>query len=267
MFLAWNYTLEAFFWIIVGGIALISLTIFMARPKASAKSLAELDYDEGEINESDSYSDVENNLDSPPEIEELEPEEIAEAEFEAFVETLPAAVQSIISIRAAIAVLFGLLIICFGFLNLEISGTQCSNQNWVTGMLFFSCSAQETGIFLTSIGGGVALIYGTNQKSPFMSKWGGRLIAVHCIFFLYDTGVYWFLAWKVFLTILALIFSSDILSFWKWSKPYEKDNVRYYQWFLEFMKGDRPVAARLLLYLLLAFFFWLSLNLIISVSS
>ena len=69
-----------------------------------------------------------------------------------------------------------------------------------------------------------------------------------------------------FLTILALIFSSDILSFWKWSKPYEKDNVRYYQWFLEFMKGDRPVAARLLLYLLLAFFFWMSLNLISSVN-
>ena len=116
MFLAWNYTLEAFFWIIVGGIALISLTIFMARPKASAKSLAEFDYNEGEINESDSYSDVESNLESPPEIEELEPEEVAEAEFEAFVETLPAAVQSVISIRAAIAVLFGLLIICFGFL-------------------------------------------------------------------------------------------------------------------------------------------------------
>ncbi|MEO2180201.1 MAG: hypothetical protein ABGW86_02855, partial [Candidatus Poseidoniia archaeon] len=64
MFLAWNYTLEAFFWIIVGGIILISLTIFMARPKRSAKSLLEPDYDEGVINETDSYRDAESNLQS-----------------------------------------------------------------------------------------------------------------------------------------------------------------------------------------------------------
>jgi hypothetical protein len=69
MFLAWNYTLEAFFWIIVGGITLISLTIFMARPKRSAKSLLEPDYDEGEINESDSYSNADSNLQSLPEPE------------------------------------------------------------------------------------------------------------------------------------------------------------------------------------------------------
>ena len=62
MFLAWNYTLEAFFWIIVGGIALISLTIFMARPKASTPPLLESDLYEGKINESDSYSNVESPL-------------------------------------------------------------------------------------------------------------------------------------------------------------------------------------------------------------
>jgi len=239
MFLAWNYTLEAFFWIIIGGITLISLTIFMARPKASAKSLLKPDYYGGEITENDSYSNTESNLQSlpEPEIEDLEPEEIAEAEFEAFVKKLPQSVQSIISIRAAIAVLYGLLILCFGFLNLEISGTECSNQNWVTGILFFSCSIHETAVFLTSIVGGIALIYGVNQKSPFMSRWGGRLIAIYCVFFLHDTSVYWFMAWKVFLTVLALIFSSDILSFWKWSNPYYNEK-----------------RARLLLYVLLIFF-------------
>ncbi len=219
MFLAWNYTLEAFFWIIVGGIILISLTIFMARPKRSAKSLLEPDYDEGVINENDSYSDAESNLQSllEPEIEDLEPEEIAEAEFEAFVEKLPQSVQSIISIRAAIAVLYGLLIICFGFVDLEIDGTGCSNQNWMQFLLFFSCSIHETAVFLTSIVGGIALIYGVNQKSPFMSRWGGRLVATYCVFLLLDAGIYWFVALKIFLTVLALTFSSDILSFWKWS--------------------------------------------------
>ena len=218
MFLAWNYTLEAFFWIIVGGITLISLTIFMARPKRSTK-LQEFDLNEGNINESDSYSKAKNNLESEPEIEELEPEEVAEAEFEAFVETLPTTIQSILSIRAAIAVLYGLLIMCFGFIDLEIDGTKCTYQNWVSALFFFSCSVRETSIFLTSIVGGIALIYGVNQKSTFMSRWGGRLVATYCIFLLPDMGVSWFvaMAMKVFLTSLALIFSSDIFHFWKWS--------------------------------------------------
>ena len=214
MFLAWNYTLEAFFWIIMGGITLISLTIFMARPKASTPPLLESDLYEGKINESDSYSDVENRQQSLPDSEskDLEPDKIAEAEFEALVETLPEAIQSIISIRTAIAVLYGLLIMCFGFLDLEINGSAC------TGLLFFfTCGLFETAVFVTSIGGGIALIYGVNQKSPFMSRWGGRLVATYCFFLLGDLGVSWFLAWKVFLAVLALIFSSDIFSFWKWS--------------------------------------------------
>jgi len=212
MFLAWNYTLEAFFWIIVGGIALISLTIFMARPKASTPPLLESDLYEGKINESDSYSNVESPLQH--EDEDLEPEEIAEAEFEAFVETLPETIQSIISIRAAIAVLYGLLIMCFGFMDLEI------NRSCSTGWIL-TCGFFEMTVLITSIGGGIALIYGANQKSPFMSRWGGRLVATYCFFLLWDTGVYWFLAWKVFLTVLALIFSSDIFSFWKWTGRWE----------------------------------------------
>ena len=39
MFLAWNYTIEAFFWVIIVGISLVTLTIYFAspRPKASSK--------------------------------------------------------------------------------------------------------------------------------------------------------------------------------------------------------------------------------------
>ena len=236
MFLAWNYTLEAFFWIIVGGIALISLTIFMARPERSTK-LQEFDLHEGNLNESDSYSDAQSNLES-------ETDEIDEAEFEAFVKKLPQSVQSIVSIRAAIAVLYGLLIMCFGFIDLEINGS-CST-GWI-----LTCGFFETAVLVTSISGGVALIYGVNQKSPFMSRWGGRLVATYCFFLLWDTGVYWYLAWKIFLTVLALIFSSDILSFWKWSNSYYNEK-----------------RARLLLYVLLIFFGlplfgWLCLKLII----
>jgi len=244
MFLAWNYTLEAFFWIIVGGIALISLTIFMARPKRSTK-LQEFDFHEGNLNESDSYSDAQSNLES-------EAEEIDEAEFEAFVKKLPQSVQSIVSIRAAIAVLYSLLIICFGFVDLEIDGTRCGNQNWVQFLLFFSCSIHETAVFLTSIVGGITLIYGVNKKSPFMSRWGGRLVATYCVFLLPDTGVYWFVAWKIFLTVLALTFSSDIFNFWTWSAKWE---IRAEKNFIEsFFTGIRLFLLFLIVLLLLIIF-------------
>ena len=41
MFLAWNYTIEAFFWVIIVGISLVTLTIYFAspRPKASSKQM------------------------------------------------------------------------------------------------------------------------------------------------------------------------------------------------------------------------------------
>ena len=41
MFLAWNYTIEAFFWVIMIGIALVTLTIYFAspRPKTSSKQM------------------------------------------------------------------------------------------------------------------------------------------------------------------------------------------------------------------------------------
>ena len=42
MFLALDYTIGAFFWFIVGGIALISLTIFLARPESSSEKFKNL---------------------------------------------------------------------------------------------------------------------------------------------------------------------------------------------------------------------------------
>ena len=38
MFLVWNYTLELFFWIVLGAIILISLTIFLAGPRFRSKT-------------------------------------------------------------------------------------------------------------------------------------------------------------------------------------------------------------------------------------
>ena len=41
MFLAWNYTLELFFWIIVCAVILISLTIFFASPRFRVRKTSE----------------------------------------------------------------------------------------------------------------------------------------------------------------------------------------------------------------------------------
>ena len=37
MFLAWNYTLELFFWVILGALILVSLTILLAGPGFRSK--------------------------------------------------------------------------------------------------------------------------------------------------------------------------------------------------------------------------------------
>jgi hypothetical protein len=37
MFLAWNYTIELFFWIVLGAVILVSLTIFLAGPRFRSK--------------------------------------------------------------------------------------------------------------------------------------------------------------------------------------------------------------------------------------
>ena len=84
MFLAWNYTLEAFFWIVLGAIILVSLTVFLARPQFRSKgsetseetlSLTgeSVDSPEGSILDQDATSDrVEEELEILEEIEKGE---------------------------------------------------------------------------------------------------------------------------------------------------------------------------------------------------
>ena len=56
MFLFWNYTIEAFFWILFVAISIISLTIFLARPKEKSKPLTALETYDGEITETEPVS-------------------------------------------------------------------------------------------------------------------------------------------------------------------------------------------------------------------
>ena len=97
MFLSWNYTLEMFFWIIVIGIGLVSLTIFFASPKNKPRAPIDLETLDGGITETEQYAKKESKLD----YDVLEPKD-ENAEFEAFVESLPAPLQAVVSIRLVI---------------------------------------------------------------------------------------------------------------------------------------------------------------------
>ena len=64
MFLFWNYTIEAFFWILLGAIGLVSLTIFLASPRNKSRAPVDLETHEGEITETEQYAKKESNLNS-----------------------------------------------------------------------------------------------------------------------------------------------------------------------------------------------------------
>ena len=261
MFLSWNYTLEMFFWIIVIGIGLVSLTIFFASPRNKPRSSVDLETHEGEITETEQYAKKESNLNSKKSRPTAEDEK-----FEEFVETLPKSLQAIVSMRTYIGIVYGLLILAFGFVDLEIGVSYYGG--------FF--------VFFTAIFGSVAFIYGLIQSSYFSTRWGARLMTVYWIFVNSDNFFQWesysdemlidLLTW-VILGGIGILYSFNLTqligftSFEKRPDSYDKTNVRYYEWFFELMNGERPAAARLLLYLLLFFFFWMSFSMLASIAS
>ena len=98
MFRAWNYTIELFFWIILGAVILVSLTIFLARPRFRSKgsetseealSLTgeSVDSPEGSILDQDATSDrVEEEFEI---LEEIEKGETAWTRLRGWVRNIP----------------------------------------------------------------------------------------------------------------------------------------------------------------------------------
>jgi len=258
MILFWNYTIEAFFWILLGAIALISLTIFFASPRNKPRAPIDLETQDGEITETEQYAKKESNLNSKKSRPTAEDEK-----FEEFVETLPKSLQAVVSMRTYIGIIYGLIILAFGFVDLEIGGSYYGG--------FF--------VFFTAIFGSVAFIYGLIQSSYFSTRWGARLMIIYWIFVNSNNFFQWesysdemlidLLTW-VILGGIGILYSFNLTqlfgftSFEKRPDPYDKNNVRYYEWFFELINGERPVAARLLLYLLIFFFFLMSFGLLVT---
>ena len=98
MFLAWNYTIELFFWIVLGAVILVSLTILFAGPRFRSKAsetseetlsltVENVDSPEGSILDQDTASDrVEEELEI---LEEIEKGETAWTRLRGWVRNIP----------------------------------------------------------------------------------------------------------------------------------------------------------------------------------
>ena len=231
MFLFWNYTIEAFFWILLGAIGLVSLTIFFASPRNKPRAPVDLETHDGKITETEQYAKKESRL----EPDFLEPKD-EDAEFEAFVESLPAPLQAIVSIRLVIGMIYGALIIALGFIDLEIS-----NENYG--------SVSNLMVFLTSIFAGVTFSYGVSLDSRIATKSAARLIAIYCLFLFPLSSGFGYLEAGI-LACIALTYSNDLMWFWKFLAHGNP-----------IWGGDIQAWYQFLLFLLLIVFFWLPIHL------
>ena len=104
----WNYVMELYFWILLGAILLVSLTILLARPSHS-KYLEEQSYDLEEASGTEEASKGTDNPDEMDDQEEPEPEEE--------IEIPPEEIKKQWAISFAV---FGLIFIMFGGIVLWI---------------------------------------------------------------------------------------------------------------------------------------------------
>ena len=110
----WNYVMELYFWILLGAILLVSLTILLARPSHS-KYLEEQSYD---LEEASGTEEASEGMDNPDEMDDQE-----EPEPEEEIEIPPEEIKKQWAISFAV---FGLIFIMFGgivlwFFDLEFT--------------------------------------------------------------------------------------------------------------------------------------------------
>ena len=107
----WNYVMELYFWIILGAILLVSITILLARPSHSKY----LEEQESNLEEASGTEEASDGLDVPDELAEQETEDTLESEEE--IEIPPEVIKKQWAISFAI---FGLIFIMSGGMVLWI---------------------------------------------------------------------------------------------------------------------------------------------------
>ena len=107
----WNYVMELYFWLILGAILLVSITILLARPSHSK----DLEEQESNLEEASGTEEASDGLDVPDELAEQETEDTLESEEE--IEIPPEVIKKQWAISFAI---FGLIFIMSGGIVLWI---------------------------------------------------------------------------------------------------------------------------------------------------
>ena len=210
MLLSWNYTLELFFWIVVGAVALVSLTILLAKPKFRAKA-TELSentlsltgknvdsYNQKKVSKKTNSSRIEEDSDF---IEENKQDDDSreKVSFYAIIKA-----YCIIFLYS----LFSFLISIFGVLTLYVEIDEVRLSNLVDELgssLLTLCFG--VGLFYS----GLASLYGFLVNNKKIMKFNYRAIAI--LFFLSpvtDDN----LVGLPFYAILPLIFSGDLKLLW-----------------------------------------------------
>jgi len=218
MFLAWNYTLELFFWIILGAVILVSLTILLTSPifrfkksETSEETLLligeSVDSPKGKIvNQNTLSGRVEEELEILEEIEKEETEQ----------EHLPISVRMKAYAIVIAYVLYSFFVSIIGVLIIGGSGTHIFSENllnWITGVILVIVG------FATFLNGLISL-YGFLTNQNILVRDSCRTTAA--LFLLMSIfGTSWDDYFYIFV-ITPLLFSGDLKRVWKWVSSNEK---------------------------------------------
>jgi len=213
MFLAWNYALESFLWILVGAIILVSLTILLAGPQFRSKksetseealSLTgeSVDSPKGKILDQDTASGkIEEELEI---LEENKKNEVLKDDVSFYTKMKVYGIIFLYTLYSFFVSIFGVLIL---YIEIESSKFLQGDADAEGGNFFTLCFG--IAFFLT----GLLSLYGFLVNNEKWTRNSCRTTAV--LFFLIPSVDDDFLG-TIGFTIVPLLFSGDFKHIWKW---------------------------------------------------
>ena len=220
MFLAWNYTLELFFWIVLGAIILISLTILLAgprfrskKPETSEETLLltgeSVNSPKGKILDQDTASGkIEEELEI---LEENKKNEVLKDDVSFYTKMKVYGIIFLYILYSFFVSIFGVLI-----LYIEIEFSKFLQGDAEGGNFFTLCFG--IAFFLT----GLLSLYGFLVNNEKWTRNSCRTTAV--LFFLIPSVDDDFLG-TIGFTIVPLLFSGDFKRIWKWMTSNEEEET------------------------------------------
>lgn len=252
MFLAWNYTLELFFWIIACAILLVSITIFFASPRFRSKQTSESNEMlslSGQVKGSSKEKVVnQNRISSSP---EKELEIIEKRNNEIKEEKLPFFIRLRNYLPLIAHILYSYWLIGYGLLSILFNFSYSSSLNVVATLV-------GGGLFLS----GLISVYGflTNKEKLIRNtcRISATLFLIVVIFSAFSREADLFSLVKV---LIPLFVSGDLKPVWRnlssnKNEETERDSKEETSFYVE-LKATAVIFSYSL-FSLLIFFIWLT---------